>query len=88
MDVLMRAKRPKGSKVRKENGSTKLIGKHPVVVMMESMAMEDQEMVLEVEGLWKRIQSEQGMYGDDQRRLAEVKKESCKKKKVKPKLIR
>ena len=79
MEALTRAKRPKSSKARKENNLADLISEPPMIMTTESMATEDRELVLEVEGPRKRNRSERGMYEDEQKKLAVTRKESRKK---------
>ena len=52
----------------------------PIIKSM--IQSEDQDIVLEAEGLWKRVQSEWGMYEDEQKKLVELRRELNKKSKT------
>ena len=86
MEELTKAKKLKQSKVRKEwesvgnkqgrgnvdDGPTEV--KNDMASMTENVAMEH----LEVEGPWKRIQTQWGVYEDEQKKLAKLKREGKK----------
>ena len=66
-------------KVGDEVGGSTMMDEPIMTSTIQSLARDDQDVVLEAEGPWKRVRSEQGMYEDEQKKLVELRRESCKK---------
>ena len=62
-----------------EVGGSTMMDKPIMTSTIQSLARDDQDIVPEAEGLWKRVRSEWGMYEDEQKKLVELRRESCKK---------
>ena len=62
-----------------EVGGSTMMDEPIMTSTIQSLARDDQDVVLEAEGPWKRVRSEQGMYEDEQKKLVELRRELRKK---------